>query len=279
MTTGYLVLAAALAVLLNEANRWMRLAGTLLAALALAMIVTSIVLANLDGTFAAIPADAPPLDRWKPFVLNTQALGGAAAALLLLWAAVMQARRSPEGPLPPRNSAAAFGRVSRYAHWMTATLVLILVPMGIFTSILPSAHPERESFIATHQSLGLVVLGLAALRLGWLWNNPGPAPPPALRRWERQAARATHVCLYALLLGFPLSGVLVTLSRGDPLEVLGWSMAGLLPPDPWLAAAASTVHGMLLPALFYVLIAAHVGAVAKHHVVDRRPDELRRMLR
>ncbi len=56
MTAQYLVLAVALAFTLNHANRLVRAGGTLLAAIGLAFIVLSIILADLDGTFAALPA-------------------------------------------------------------------------------------------------------------------------------------------------------------------------------------------------------------------------------
>jgi hypothetical protein len=53
MTAQYLILAVVLAFTLNHANPFVRAGGTLLAAVGLAFIVLSIVLADLDGTFAA----------------------------------------------------------------------------------------------------------------------------------------------------------------------------------------------------------------------------------
>ena len=51
MAFNYLALAVALALSLNATNRFVRAGGTLLAALALVMLVVSIVMADLDGTF------------------------------------------------------------------------------------------------------------------------------------------------------------------------------------------------------------------------------------
>jgi hypothetical protein len=70
MTEFYIILAVFLAFALNHSNRILRALGTVTAALALMMIAWSIVLANLDGTFAAIPSDAGWAERIKPFVLN-----------------------------------------------------------------------------------------------------------------------------------------------------------------------------------------------------------------
>ena len=91
MTAQYLILAVVLAFTLNHANPFVRAGGTLLAAVGLAFIVLSIVLADLDGTFAALPAG---LGAARPLLLNAQAVIASAAVLFLLWAAWRQVRHS-----------------------------------------------------------------------------------------------------------------------------------------------------------------------------------------
>ena len=279
MTEFYLILAVFLAFTLNQSSRILRALGTLTAALSLAMIAWSIILANLDGTFAALPADARLADRIKPFILNTQAAIAAIVALFLLWAVWAQGTRRVVEKLPLRNTPTGFGRVSRYAHWVIGTLILILLPMGMFTSVLAADHPERGVFMATHQALGLTVLLLVVLRLLWLGQSPAPPMRADVQPWKRHLARATHLGLYGLMLGFPLTGVLLTAWRGDALEVYGWSVSGLLAPDAQLAAIVAVVHNLVLPAVFYLAIFAHLGAVTKHHFGERRLHEVRRMLR
>ena len=279
MTEFYLILAVFLAFTLNQSSRILRALGTLTAALAMGMISWSIILANLDGTFAAIPADARLTDRIKPFVLNTQAGVAGIVAVFLLWATWAQGRRRVAEKLPLRNTPTGFGRVSRYAHWVIGTLILILLPMGLFTSVLAADHPERGVFMATHQALGLTVLMLVVLRMLWL----GQSPPPPLRieeqPWKRQLAKATHVGLYVLMLGFPVTGVLLTAWRGETLDVYGWSVTGLLAPNAALAEVMAVLHNLVLPAAFYLALLAHLGAVTKHHFGERRLQEVRRMLR
>lgn len=279
MTEFYLILAVFLAFSLNQSSRILRALGTLTAALALAMIAWSIILANLDGTFAAIPADAGIADRVKPFVLNFQAAIAAIAALFLVWATWAQGVRRVAEPLPLRNTDAAFGRVSRYAHWVIGTLILILLPMGIFTSVLSPDHPERAVFMATHQTLGLTVLLLVVLRVLWLRQTHAPPMAADLQPWQRHLAKATHLGLYGLMLGFPVTGILLTGWRGDTLDIFGWSLAGLLVPNQTLAAAMAVMHNLVLPAVFYLALFLHLGAVTKHHFGERRLRDVRRMLR
>ena len=279
MTEFYILLAVFLAVFLNQSGRIFRVLGTLTAALALVMIAYSIIIANFDGTFAAIPAGAGLDDRVKPFVLNAQAGVALIAALFLLWAASVQGNRRVAEPLPLRNTDAVFGRVSRYAHWVTGLLILILLPMGLLVSVLARDHPARPEYLGTHQMLGLTVLLLVVFRVLWLLQSPAPPMRADLAPWQSQLARATHLGLYAIMLGFPVTGVLLTGWSGDALDVFGWPVTGLFTPDAQLAGIVAVLHNLVLPAVFYLAIFAHLGAVAKHHFVERRLLEVRRMLR
>ncbi len=56
MTAQYLILAIILAVTLNHRNRAVRVSGTPIAASGLSMMVAAPAPADLDGTFAPLPA-------------------------------------------------------------------------------------------------------------------------------------------------------------------------------------------------------------------------------
>ncbi|WP_375464035.1 cytochrome b [uncultured Methylobacterium sp.] len=277
MAAGYLSLAVVLAVTLNHANRWLRAAGTAVVALGLAMIVLSILLADFDGTFAARTDAAAPLDRIKPFVLNAQALVAGAAVPFLLWAAWKQMRRTASAP-PLRNGAARFGLLSRYAHWITATLMLCSLPMGLFLSVLPGGSPERADFLAAHQSMGLTLVIVVVLRIAVLLTTPAPGLPQALQPWERRVARTLHGLLYGLIVAFPVSGLLMSAYQGEDVWFYGWHLPQVVTPDVNRVATWAAMHGWLLPALFYAAILAHVGAVIKRHFADERFQDVRRMI-
>ncbi len=276
MTAQYLILAVVLAFTLNHASPFVRAGGTLLAAVGLAFIVLSIVLADLDGTFAALP---PEVGAARPLLLNAQAVIASAAVLFLLWAAWRQVRRPMAVPVPWRNTGDAFGLVSRYAHWTSAVLILCLVPMGLFMTVLPEGSPDRGMFVAVHQTLGITVLVLVLLRLAWLRRSAPPPLPADLKPWERRLAGALHPVLYGLVLGLPVTGLLLSLSQGGPLEIYGW----LVPLPAGVGRGAwpvwAVLHNQVLPVLFYGVIAMHLTAVLKHHFLARRTSDVRRMLR
>ncbi len=245
-------------------------------AVGLAFIVLSIVLADLDGTFAALPAG---LGEAGPLLLNAQAVIASAAVLFLLWAAWRQVRRPMAVPVPWRNTGDAFGLVSRYAHWASAVLILCLVPMGLFMTVLPEGSPDRDVFMAVHQTLGVTVLVLVLLRLAWLRRSAPPPLPADLKPWERRLAGALHPVLYGLILGLPVTGLLLSVTQGGPLELFGWLVP--LPAGAGRGAGSvwAVLHNQALPVLFYGVIAMHLSAVLKHHFLARRTSDVRRMLR
>jgi cytochrome b561 len=278
MAYGYLALALALAVSLNAANRFVRAGGTLLAALALSMIAVSIVAADFDGTFTAMPPASSPLAPFKPLILNIQAAIAAVAAAFFFRAALLQLKRPLVKTAPLLNTPSAFGLVSRYAHWITATLILCLVPMGLFVSVLKAGYPESEEYLAAHQSLGLTIFAVAIFRLLWLRVSPPPEPSSTLKPWERHLARLVHFGLYVLILGFPVSGFLMSALSGTAIQLFGWSFQPIATADKDAAQIWIAVHDLVLPLAFYVLIVAHTGGVLKHHFRDRRTSDVRRMV-
>ncbi|OYY90534.1 MAG: hypothetical protein B7Y45_07970 [Sphingomonas sp. 28-66-16] len=275
MAIGYLALAIILAFTFNARARWLRVAGSVIAALGLAMMVLSIILADLDGTFAAVPSSASALHRITPAVLNIQAAIATVAILFLAWSALTQARRPLATALPLRNDETQFGRASRAFHWVIAVLMFCLVPIGLFMAILPEGATERAGFVGAHQSLGLTVLLLVIGRIGWLIVSPPPSALAELTPFERRASRMAHLGLYLALLAFPISGFL--LSQGPSIDFYGWAIKPV--GEPGLSEAALALHRWVMPILFYAMLVLHIGAVLKRHFGEHDKLAVRRMLR
>lgn len=258
MTLSYLLLALGVAVLLNLGNRWLRIAGQVLAAIALFFNVWSIWLAVEDGTFANAAGQ-----QGQVLALQGMGLVGAAVLLGLLLLLLLPGQWREAGPVPGRNGRTAWGQASRILHWASAVLMLCALPMGYFVVVLP-AGAIRAEFLDGHQGVGLAVLGLLALRLGWQLASAGPDSPNALARLNKAA-------LYGLLAGLPLSGLLLAGAMGVP--VLGIALPALLSVE-----TARAVH-QILSALFVAAFAAHAGAVLWHHFGLHDRALIRRMLR
>jgi cytochrome b561 len=166
-----------------------------------------------------------------------------------------------------RREPERYGKPAMLLHWLTAALIvanwllgLAMVPMHI--------SPRKLQWYLVHKSIGLTVLLLSSLRLGWRAVRPPPAPV-AMPRWQRRAASASHALLYVLLFAIPLSGWLYSSATGVQVVYLGVvPLPDLVPKDRALGDALRLVH-VSLNALLFVVFCVHVAAAIKHHVVDR----------
>jgi len=168
--------------------------------------------------------------------------------------------------------------VARLFHWVTAALVLAMIVLGVWITYF---EPKDEAFkfllYDIHESTGVVLFVLVALRLLRRLANP-PAPLPRnIPGIFRFAAHANHAGLYALLLIQPVLGFLATNAWGFPLK---WARLVPIPSpigeDKAWAEVFSALHwwGAVLLVL---MIGAHIGG-ALYHGVIRRDGVLQRML-
>ena len=162
-------------------------------------------------------------------------------------------------------------------HWLIALLIVIAFALGTILGDMHGISPAKLKMESWHKWLGCTVLGLAALRLIWRLLRRPPALPETMPRWQRQAAGALHILLYALMFAVPLSGYFYTLAAGVPVVLYGViPLPVLIGPDPHLKHQLHELHELLT----YVLLGAfilHVLAALKHHFLDR-DDVLKRML-
>ncbi len=173
-------------------------------------------------------------------------------------------------------------------HWAIAALILSQFPLGwwMTDALQDRSAPQIVIFKAyqIHKSIGLTVLIASFLRLFWRLAHPAPPLPKAMPAWERNAAHASHILLYGLILGLPLTGwAMVSASvYGLPTYWFGLIEWPHLPILSTLADkkpvedAFKEIHETL-GYLAVALIALHVSAALKHHFRDR-DDVLTRMI-
>ncbi|HEX7111944.1 MAG TPA: cytochrome b [Mizugakiibacter sp.] len=171
--------------------------------------------------------------------------------------------------MPLRSSETRWGTLAQFFHWTVALLIVAQGTIGL-TMVAMAPTVAKVKVYALHKSIGLTVLALVLLRLAWRAADRRPADPPAMPRWQVVGARAVHVALYLLILAMPLSGWLFNSAANFPLSWFGLVHVPSLTggADPALKALARAAHETLFWILVAVL-AAHVGAALKHHLVDR----------
>jgi cytochrome b561 len=175
-----------------------------------------------------------------------------------------------------RNTSDRWGAISQLLHWLIVALIALQATLGLTGRLLPLGV-EKLAILARHKSIGITILGLAALRLLWRWLNPTPRLPSNLKPHERFLAHFTHAALYVLLFAMPFTGWIMSSARGFPVSWFNLvQLPDLVPKNETLYGAMVTTHAALAIALTLTL-AVHIAAALKHHLV-LKDDVLRRML-
>lgn len=170
---------------------------------------------------------------------------------------------------PLRNGAHGYGLVTRGLHW---SMFLAIVAQFVVGYAMDAGESGRgrgrgrgegsgrgrgkgggydpfgdDRLLTVHVVLGVVILGLAVVRLMWRLATPLPPWAAALSHGERTLAHWTERALYLLMFAVPLTGLWVILADDDD---------------------AVTPH-VLTHIAFFVVFVFHVGLVLKHQLADR----------
>ena len=175
-----------------------------------------------------------------------------------------------------RNTSTSYGAITKFLHW--SIVILIISQYVIIEAAEEMADgPGQLETVALHKSLGMLVFGLALVRIAWRFLNGRNPPPVPMPRAQRMAAAASHGLLYVLILAQPLSGWLMSSSGGYPVSFFGlFVLPALATKDPGDHEFHEEVHEALFAVLATVAL-VHALAALYHHFW-RKDDTLRRML-
>ena len=170
----------------------------------------------------------------------------------------------------------AYGLVTRVLHWLTVVALLAQFTIGYTLDAGGSGRGRgrgrggdsgrgrgrggdlevfgEDRLLTAHVLLGVTILLLAVVRLSWRRRSSLPPWAEGLSALERTIAHWTERTLYLLLFVIPLTGLWLVLVSDDALAL----------------HVASHIA-------FFCAIAAHLGLVLKHQLIDR-DHLLRRML-
>lgn len=172
------------------------------------------------------------------------------------------------------NTESHWGSVTRTLHWLTALLILTLIPLGWVANALPAGSEaevaRKVALFSLHKTLGVAAFAVALLRILWALGQPRPVALHPDRRLEVWAAEAVHWTLYLSLVLVPLSGW-VRHAASDGFAPILWPLGQglpLVPKSDAVAEAAGMAHWVFTKLLVAALL-LHVAGALKHAVIDR----------
>lgn len=162
-------------------------------------------------------------------------------------------------PSPARYSTGAI-----ILHWLLALLLAGEIALGF------SVPHGVEGFglMQLHKSIGITILLLTLVRIGWRLTHARPAPLEA--GLGGKLASAVHFAFYALMLAVPLTGwvIVSTAPINVPTLLFGTVPWPHLPLPDMLSEPAEEVHELLAFAGL-ALFVLHVAGALRHHFITR----------
>lgn len=180
------------------------------------------------------------------------------------------------------NTNTTYGSVTRSFHWLTALLILTLIPVGIIATDMPydtSEQLARKAWLfSLHKTLGVTVFFVALLRILWALGQTKPTSLHPKRQLETFAAETVHWLLYGSLVLVPLSGW-VHHAATTGFAPIWWPFGQNLPLVPKSESLAALTGGLhwVLGKVMVVSLILHIAGALKHHLVDKDAT-LRRMV-
>ena len=177
-----------------------------------------------------------------------------------------------------------YSTVAILLHWLIAAAIVFQILLA--WRFYDRETPQAFALLQLHKSVGITILLLSLVRLGWRLANRPPQMPQGLATWEVWLSRLTHFGFYAVMIGLPLTGwIMVSASRtAIPTLLFGIVPWPHIPMIADLAPAAKKIWSgigreghEILAFGTYGLFALHVAGALKHQLFDRNQPVLARM--
>jgi cytochrome b561 len=173
------------------------------------------------------------------------------------------------------NNKKEFGMLTKLLHWTIFVLFVVQYALIYRRDYFPKNAPEKTQYILIHKSLGLLVLFLALMMIGWRQLGNRPAMPLNMNGFEQLLAKLTHFLLYLSMLIMPLTGIGMSLYAGYGVSFFGQFTIPALPKNEMLSDSFYAVH-QWSSYVIIGLVSLHILGALYHHYY-KKDGVLKRM--
>jgi len=171
------------------------------------------------------------------------------------------------------NTKDSYGSVAKVFHWMTALLIIGLIPMGIIANEVPydtDTQLATKAFLfSLHKTFGVLVFFVALARIIWAMTQEKPGELHPDRKAETFLAELVHWLLYGSLVIVPLSGW-IHHAATTGFAPIWWPFGQTLPfvpVDETVAEVFGSLHWVWTKVMG-ISIFLHVAGALKHQFID-----------
>lgn len=167
-----------------------------------------------------------------------------------------------------RDSQDNYGIISIFFHWLSAALTLFLLGLGFYLTSYGYYSGDYLQYAHLHYALGILLLGLVAIRLLWRLTNKTPKTL-ADKLPAKLSIKLIKFLLYVLLVAVLVSGYFICTSEGQTINVFGWfQVPSVMVLETHQLNLAGLTHKYVAWVLLGLII-LHAGAALVHHFFIR----------
>lgn len=161
-------------------------------------------------------------------------------------------------------------------HWLIAIAIIAMIVFGIYVEDLPRS-PEKGELIGLHKSIGVLILALALVRIGWRAISKYPEPLGEISKWQNIIAKLTLVVLILGTVMLPVSGIMMSIGGGHGLALFGVELVARSGDKiEALSKLGHVLHGLGGKLMIAFIILHILGAIKHEHI--QKDGTLSRML-
>jgi len=159
-----------------------------------------------------------------------------------------------------------YSSLSVTLHWLMLLLLVAVYACMELREFYPRGSDFREGLKTWHFMLGLSVFFLVLVRIFARVSGGTPPISPEPAKWQKMLGKATHLSLYALMIGMPIGGWLILSASAKPIPYFGLELPALIGPNEALAEQIEEIHETV-GSIGYYLIGLHAVAALFHHYI------------
>jgi cytochrome b561 len=182
--------------------------------------------------------------------------------------------------MPNSKSYQRYDLIAITLHWIMAICIILMLGSGFAFDFIDMPKSFKFDLYQWHKSLGIVLLIVVFIRIGWRLFHRPPDEPEELSKRDAILSRVGHWVLYVMMVAMPIVGWMMVSSSpyGLPTFIFGlfeWPHIPGLSNNETINTMAKQMH-WIGGWLFLSIIIIHTLAVVKHYYFDNI-NLLRRM--
>lgn len=170
-----------------------------------------------------------------------------------------------------KNTTEIYGSVAKFLHWIMAIIIITLLVLGLSIEVF-----QLPILYSIHETLGVLILPLAFLRLLWHFCNKTPSYDSSTPKGEVLYIHSFHYVLYALMIAIPLTAIIAFNIWQIPISLFVDLPFFFSSEKVDLATNLMEIH-KFLALILAIMLYMHVCALLNHHFI-KKDNVMLRML-